>query len=135
MANAADALADFLEANGLPGGIRSGADPRAQADPRGRASWDIDEQAAANLMEVERFLNRLRAEGEDLSMFRGCLETWFEGVFRFRTEDDMRVPGRRVPAPSDHIRALRALGVLLEADTAMTLRQARAAIESAAADR
>jgi len=135
VANAADALADFLEANGLPGGIRSGADPRSQADPRGRASWDIDKQAAANLMEVERVLNVLRAKGEDLSMFRGCLETWFEGVFRFRTEDDMRIPGRRVPAPEGPIRALRALGFLMEAEGSMTLREARAAIDRAAADR
>lgn len=134
MANAADALADLIEVNGLPAGIGS-RDPRAQADPRGHAAWDTDKEAATNLMEVERLLNDLRAKGEDLSMFRGCLRTWFEGVFRFRTADDMPTAGRRVPAPPEHIRALRVLGVLMEARGSMTLPQARAAVEGAAAER
>jgi hypothetical protein len=135
VANAAEALADFLEANGLPFGVGSGMDPRARVDPRGMASWDVDQQAAANLVEVERAMNRLRASGEDMSMFRGCLSTWFEGVVTFRTADDMTEAGPRVPAPAEHIMLLRVLGVLMDARGPMTLEQARAAIDSATADR
>jgi hypothetical protein len=135
MANAAAALADFLEAHGLPAGIGSDTDPRAGVDPRGMTSWDVDEQAAANLMEVERVLNRLRAGGEDMAMFRGCLSTWFEGVVTFRTADGMQEAGPRVPVPAERIRPLRVLGVLMDAQGPMTLEQARAVIDGARADR
>ena len=135
MPNAADALADFLEANGLPTGIGTGADPRARVDPRGATSWDVDKQAASHLMEVERVLNQLRASGEDMSMFRRCLSTWFEGVVTFRTADGMHELGPRVPPPAEHIGALRVLGVLMDAQGSMTLRQARAAVDAAPADR
>lgn len=135
MPNAAAALADFLEVNGVPAGIGSGTDPRTRVDPRGMTSWDVDQQAAANLTEVEGALNRLRASGEDMSMFRGCLSTWFEAVVMFRTADDLQEAGPRVPAPAEHIKALRVLAVLMDAPGSMTLEQARAVVDGASADR
>lgn len=135
MPNAADALADFLEENGLPSGVGSGSDPRGGVDPRGSASWDVDRPAAADLMEVERVLNEMRVAGADVSMFHRSLGAWFEGVCMFRTDDDLPVPGPRVPVPQEHIRALRVLGVYIDAEGSMTLEQARAAVDGVSADR
>jgi hypothetical protein len=135
VANAADALADFLEVSGLPVGIGSGVDPRVHVDPRGRVTWDVDKQAAANLMEVERVLNELRSTGDDVSMFRGSLSTWFAGVCIFRTADNATVLGPREPVPAEHVRRLRVLGVFIDANGSMTLEAARLAVDGVPADR
>lgn len=132
MANAADALADFLEERGLPAGIGEGSDPRAQVSrlsAKGVASWEVDQEGAAYLFEVERFLNRLRADGEDLARFHGSLPRWFEGLFVFRMPDGSSEPGPRVPVPAEHIRSLRVLSRLMDAP-GMTIEEAWTALDT-----
>lgn len=124
MANVADKLADRLEARGLPGGIGPGSDPRRAFDVQDPAAWDIDYQAAALLLDVERILIDLRAGGEDVSIFAAALGTWFEGVLVYRSSRSERELGKRVAAPAQHVALLRALGRFIDEQGKVTLGQA-----------
>lgn len=110
MNSARSLLALLEEWQPQPGG--SSVQVRAESDPDSQSFWAEHRRALEWLSDIESAINALGADGNDVTVYRGALPYWYQGVFAYRTDWNTSSTARLVEKP--YLDLLQALAGLLD---------------------